>query len=493
LIRATVPNWRRSRKAMAGVAFVVGTLVLGAGAGIAALKHTNLALILSAAALATSVLLLKDARENIFGGGGWIPYAWIALSLAPDHHFTVRSTLDNSVSSASPDNYVQLATYMLVAALVLHHRRLLLTGHPRSLRKGPFIAWPTIALVSTLWSLVPLFTFIRALQLFVPIALALLMVRIWLISPDVAADIWNRTLRLFVQTVTILVFVSFATGFWRDQRFTWPGAQPGTAASYISLALVILLAAGRSSLGFGASGYVSRVALFAATLYLGETRGVLAGVLVALAVLLWLSARRKPLTSYLGLTYYALTLGLVLIAARADVMAYILRGGTTEGVTSLDGRIPLWTDSIALVSDANKWFLGFGYGAARVLLPHLASWAGTAHSSWVEILLAIGILGPLLLAADVVFVGWSASRRDSLVPPSLTLSVLALLIVASTTGEGLVLPSLSFVVVALLHVPILTARNSGDRPPLDDPVSSNGVGAPIPRAGPETGAGELVR
>jgi hypothetical protein len=317
-----------------------------------------------------------------------------------------------------------------------------------------------MALVSTAWSLVPLFSLVRALQLLVPIGLALLTVRIWLKSPDVAYTIWKKTLRLFVQTVTILILVGFASGLWREPRFTWPGAHPGLAAMYIGAAFLILVAGGRSFLALRSSGYVFRLALFGTTLYLGDTRGVLAGVLLALGLMLSLTSRTMPLKSYLGMTYYAIAAGLVLIAARPELMQYILRGGTTEGITSLNGRIPLWSSAIDVLSDAHRWFVGFGYGSARVILPQLADWAGTAHSSWVEALLAIGILGPLLLAADVLFVLRYASSRDAIVSPSLTVSLLALLIVASISGEALVFPGVSFVLLAFLHVPVLAQRNS---------------------------------
>jgi hypothetical protein len=453
-------RWDELPKAVRAAVSLLGLVALGAAAGILSLRYGTLALIFSGLVLAASFLLLKDGYENILSTHRWIPYAWVALCLAPEHHFTFHSTLDNSVSSATPENFVQVAVYMLVAALVLRSRRILVAQDPRRLRTGPLPAWPLIALLSTAWSLIPLFTFVRALQLFVPIGLALLMVRIWLWSPEAARAIWRDTLRLFVRVTTILILVGFATGFWREPRFTWPGAHPGVAAMYIGVALVILVAGGRAFLGLRPSGYVLRLGLFVATLYLGDTRGILAGVLVAFAVMLWLMARTKPLKSYLGMTYYAIAACFLLIAARPELIQYVLRGEAADSITQLNGRVPLWGLSIDVLVDAHKWLGGFGYGAARVILPQYVPWAGTAHSSWVEILLAIGVLGPLLLAADVLFVLRHALSRHCFVPPSMTVSILALLVVASITGEGLVLPGLAFVLLALLHVPVLAERNS---------------------------------
>ncbi len=456
-------RWGEFPKAVRAAVSLLGLVALGVAAGILSLRYSTLALVFSGLVLAASVLLLKDGYENILSNHRWIPYAWVGLCLAPDHHFTFHSTLDNSVSSATPENYVQVAVYMLVAALVLRSRRILVAQDPRRLRTGPLPAWPLIALLSTAWSLIPLFTFIRALQLFVPIGLALLMVRIWLWSPEAARAIWRDTLRLFVRVTTILILVGFATGFWREPRFTWPGAHPGVAAMYIGVALLILVAGGRAFLGLRPSSYVLRLGLFVATLYLGDTRGVLAGVLVALAVMLWLMARTKPLKSYLGMTYYAIAACLLLIAARPEIIQYVLRGERAETITQLNGRIPLWSDAIEVIGDANRWFVGFGYGAARVILPKFVNWAGTAHSSWVEILMALGIVGPLLLAVDVLFVLRYAASRHSIVPSSLTVSIVVLLVVTSITGEGLVFPGVAFVFIALIHVPVLAERNAVGR------------------------------
>ena len=435
-------------------------LALGAAAGVYSVKNGNAALIVSGLVLAASFMLLKDAHDGILGSHRWIPYAWVALCLAPDFRFTFRSTFDNSVSSATLENFVQVAVYTLVAGLILHSRRLLVAQEPRRLRTGPLLAWPVIALASTVWSLVPLFTFIRALQLLVPIGLALLTVRFWLRSPEVGRAIWKDTLRLFVKAVTILIVIGFATGFWREPRFTWPGTHPGVAPMYIGVAFLIVAAGGRSFLSLRPSGYVLRLVLFGTALYLGETRGAAAGILVAIAVMLWLAARTQPLKSYLGITYYLVAVGLVLIAARPEIMQYALRGGTAEGITTLNGRIPLWSLAIDLVNDAGRWVLGFGYGSARVILPKFIDWAGTAHSAWVEILMAIGILGPLLLAIDVLYVLRHAWSREAFVPPSVSVSILAFLLVMSITGEGLVVPGIAFVLLALLHVPVLAKRNS---------------------------------
>jgi hypothetical protein len=406
------------------------------------------------------VLLLWLTRMDVIANFRWVPYAWIALMLSPSFNFRWEwHTVDSSPSNLSPENIVQLLVYASVAGMVLLSRRMLVGSHPIHLRKGPLILWPLLALGSTVWSIIPLFSFVRALELFVPIGLALLMVRIWLASPENATALWRQTFRFFIRVGTVLIVIGLAAG-WEGSRFTWPGAHPGVAAMFIGVGFLVLIAYGRSFLGLRMSGYLFRLVLFATTLYLTHSRTVVGGVAVAVAVLFWLEARSKPEKSFVGITYYAVAIGLTVVSFLPQVMEFVYRGQTTQGLESLNGRIPLWEFSIELVSNANRWLIGFGYGSARLLLPETFSWAGTAHSAWVELFLSIGILGPLLLAIDLLFVLRYASSRPSVVPPALTLSLLVLLIIASITSEELAVVSLMFVILSLLHVPVLTQRNS---------------------------------
>jgi hypothetical protein len=405
------------------------------------------------------VLLLWLTRIDVVTTFRWVPYAWVTLMVTPSFNFAWEwHGIDPSPSNLSPENIVQLFAYAGVAGMVLLSRRMLLDDHPVHLRKGPLILWPLMALASTVWSIVPLFSFVRAMQLLIIIGLALLMVRIWLASPQMATALWGQTFRLFIRVVTVLILIGLAVGW--EERFTWPGAHPGVAAIFTGVGFVILVAGGRSFLGLRRSGYLFCLGLFATVLYLGQTRSVLGGVVVAVAVSLWLEARTKPLKSYLGITYYATAIGLTVITFLPQLMDYVYRGQTTQTFESFSGRIPLWEFSIELVSDANRWLIGFGYGSAKLLLPESFSWAGTAHSTWVELFLAIGVLGPLLLAIDLLFVLRYAASRSSIVPPALTLSLLALLVIASITGEVMAFPGLGFVMLSLLHVPVLTQLNS---------------------------------
>jgi hypothetical protein len=451
------------------LALWAGILGMAAFGGILTLSHPLLALPLAGLLLAAAVVALRGDLPDRLGNHRWIPYAWIALFVSPSFDFTLANTLNPS-SSASPENKIQLLLYLAVGLLIVHSRRQLVTHDPRGIRKGPLLAWPLLAVVSTLWSPVPLFTLVRSLQLLVPIGLAVLMARIWLASPETAVELWRKTLRLFVQAVTILALWGFAAGGWQG-RFTWPGVHPITAATFLSIAILILLANGPAFLKLRRSGYVVRLLFFATGIYLGETRGALAGIVVGLAALIWFAGRQKPLTRYLGLMYYGTALLLTLAVALPAILHYLERGGNVQTLTSLNGRVGLWEESIDLIGDAGKWLTGFGYGAARVILPLHVNWAGTAHSYWVELLVGLGIPGMLLAAADVLFLLRHLSSRGSLTPSAATLSLLMFLIIDSFVSEIFAFPGVGFGMLALLHVPVL-ARLSRPELPRDEWSSS---------------------
>jgi O-antigen ligase/polysaccharide polymerase Wzy-like membrane protein len=430
-------------------------------------------------------VFLDGHNWRFFSEYGWIPYAWIVLCLTPDLKFASRNPLDTSISSTAPETYVQLLAYLLVAGLIILSRRGATAEDRGRLRLGTLLIWPLIALLSTAWSVVPLFTFVRASQLLVPIGLAFLMTRIWLSSPERGAAIWRDTLRIFVRVVTVLALIGFAAGFWK-QRFTWPGAHPIVASLYMGLALLLLIACGRSFLHFRASGYVFRISLLAVGLYLGETRTVIAALLLALAVMFWWFGRTRPAVRFLGLFYYGLALVLLLVFALPGIVEYLARGETGQNLETLNGRIPLWEIAIDLVREAGRWFTGFGYGAARILLPTHVEWAGSAHSSWLELLLAIGIWGPLFGVIDIFSVLRHIPSRRAVADQALMMAMLAFLVVASIASETLVIPGLGFVILALLHVPILVERNSWGGADLRDGAAANrlpeayGVGRAVP-------------
>jgi hypothetical protein len=137
--------------ALMWVSLWAGILGAAAFAGIFALRDLSLALPLCALLLAASIVALRGDLPDRFGNHGWIPYGWVALFLSASFRFTFTNTLVSN-TSATTENKVQLLVYLAVAMLVLHSRRVVVAHDPRHIRKGMLVAWPLLAVASTLWS-----------------------------------------------------------------------------------------------------------------------------------------------------------------------------------------------------------------------------------------------------------------------------------------------------------------------------------------------------
>jgi hypothetical protein len=263
-------------------------------------------------------------------------------------------------------------------------------------------------------------------------------------------------------------------------RFTWPGTHPGTAATYLGCAFVILVAGGRSLTHFPGWSYWPRLLLFGATIYVGQTRSVIAAVVVAVAVALWFRGRQKPLARYLGVWYYLVGMILVVAVAAQQVLGYLSRGESVESITSLSGRIPLWEFALGQFVTLQDWLVGFGYGAARVLLVPAVPWAGSAHSSWMELLLGIGMIGLLLAAAGIMVLSVQLirSRHFSPLANPVAIALIAFFLVVSPISEVFVLPGIGFGFLALVHAPALAQRAWQSRPAREQRVAEQARAMP---------------
>lgn len=127
------------------------------------------------------------------------------------------------------------------------------------------------------------------------------------------------------------------------------------------------------------------------------------------------SRRRRALLA-VGVSSVASIWALALLIGPTSIPSALLLGRETN-VGSLDGRVQLWT---ALTPYFHQRPLsGFGYGAfwtpQRISdISASQGWGiGEAHSSYIELLLALGVPG-LLLGAAALLAVWLAIRRRTL-------------------------------------------------------------------------------
>jgi O-antigen ligase len=443
----------------------LGVLIVSGLVGMSVSRNFagTLGLCLAVAVVGVSSVKLRAAGA-VVRRYWWIPPSWVVLAFAADHRFGTqyRSTFEAASGELSIDNAVQLLIYALVGVLVLRERRALLRDDPIGVPKGFLVAWPSVALVSTAWSIIPKFTVVRALQLFVVISLAVLSVRIWRSSPDIARLLWTKTLRLLVQVVTLLAVSGFLfRDDWLSSRFTWEGAFPGVAGTYLGVAFLILALGGRALTGFSVAGYWSRLLLFGVSLYFSHTRSVLIAILVAILAGMWFWGRRKVIARYAGIAYAAIGTVLLFALSSAELLRYFERGESARVTTSLTGRIPLWEASFRELSSADKWLFGFGYGSPRVILPETSLFwqPGTAHNSWIELLLGVGLIGTILAVASFVYLLYQLFQTRFLDPTHrVAFGLIVYLLVVTVVSEIVALPGIGFALFALLYSLVLAER-----------------------------------
>jgi hypothetical protein len=407
--------------------------------------------------LLVAVWFVKDLRRRfattIRFESKWIPMAWLILFIVSNWKLSGRSPLAAVSGNLTVENKVELVAYALVAALCFVHLYPMGRASDR-VRIGPLMAWPLLALISGAWSLIPAFSFIRSLQLFVPIALCIFMVRVWREDQAVGEMLWRLSLRLIVQLITLLVILGLATrGQWPEGRFTWPGSpHPIVSSGIVGLGLLVLLVGGRSFVGFSLLSYAARIVLFAAALLFGQTRSALLGVALAVLVALWLAGRNRPGARYLTLPVYLGTLGFIVASAWGTVLQYIQRG-QYGGVATLNGRLPLWMTALRDVAASGRWFVGSGYGSTRVILFPQVSFAGEAHNSWLQFLIELGAIGVILAIAWVGFLAYRLFRHRAYFPVRhrVAASLLVYLLVLSGADNYLTTPGFAYTAILLFY------------------------------------------
>lgn len=217
---------------------------------------------------------------------------------------------------------------------------------------------------------------------------------------------------VFAAYLVLGVGVEFALGAFRplaaDYRFAGT-VHPNTQGAYLSLFCIACL-----TLVFTLPKYRwvwwSAFAVAFAFLLLTKSRTASAAMLLS-AFAMWVvaSSPRRTVLLSLGATWIFSVVLLLFVASGFDPLreySEILLMGREEDATSLTGRIPLWTD-LWRYGRQNP-LMGYGYAAfwnPRHIYEISTSQEWTiseAHSSYVDGLLQLGLVGVALLVATAL-------------------------------------------------------------------------------------------
>jgi len=187
-------------------------------------------------------------------------------------------------------------------------------------------------------------------------------------------------------------------------------------------AALLTLSSLYSAIGSGRRRWflISIAAIGFAFLFLTRSRTSMAAMLAAIAVM-WIFT--APLSRRLG---YLLTLGLATacVAMAIGLGAFeipssaVTMGRAEDDAASFTGRVPLWQELIEDYLPSREW-VGYGYGAFwtsdRIAgVSKSQNWAAThAHSTYIDLMLNIGVVGAVLCVLAMVGATVAGLRRET--------------------------------------------------------------------------------
>lgn len=396
---------------------------------------------------------------------GWMPLAWIVLFFVSAFRFTgSRDPLLAAEGVASPENLIELAVYGLVAVAAVMVWTRSGPRHWRSIGLRMLATYGLLAIGSTMWSRVALFSFVRGAQVLVIAVFAAVTMHVWKTGTrDFQADFRRIWLAVFA-TIVGLGVSGLIWPNWQTGRFAWQGMHTGAVAGFLAVAGII---AGSVLFqeGWGVRRLARRVTgvalLFVVILlFLTVTRGVLAGFVAAtFATYVTVSSVRSQsrILTVVGLT----TISLIALTYFADdLFAYVLRGQSIEQFATLTGRTELWRYAAQVLE--GYALLGFGYGSGRIVLTQAIPWSGTGHNLWVEATVSLGVAGLVLVTVLLVWTLYRSLRLQRRAPGplgNLGVGLIVLMLVEGISSPLFALPGTFLTVLALL-----IAGLSADRP-----------------------------
>ena len=407
----------------------VAVWLLMCGVVAVAVRQTLLVLLVCVGAAALLARLLAvPVRRRLLGpaqsayaklppGGRWLPFAWLVLVFLHTTKVTQRSLEAANSGVPSIDNLVEIGVYAVIAFALM---RSWLPGRgPLQVGTMLLFAWPLWAVLSSSWSLIPPYTFVRGLELLIPVLLAVYSARVLDRADDDGMALIRPVFTWLVHVTVLLALLALVVPPAEDvarDRLSWYGAPPIVASQVFAMGVIVLAIAGPRLLRFALWSWVARLGLLLFAEMRTQGRTAIVGLVVALAVALWVRTRDRPQWRFLSVTYYVSLFGVGVFLFFAQVMSAANRGEGTQRLSNLNGRTGLWKLALEQLDTVRDVFLGIGLGASRVVLGREVAFAGHAHNAFVEALLDTGVIGLVLFTAWLVRLAWKLRLRNLLRP-----------------------------------------------------------------------------
>ena len=351
----------------------------------------------------------------------WWHVLWAALFLS-DFTFRIRTAEASVENPLDPWAMYRVVLVGIVAMTLLVRVALKATNPLTVLTKGTvgwLMVYGFVNLSSVAWSVYPAWTVYKSLEFLIDIALLAAIVATvrsvreykavfdwtWVLYGSLILAVWGG----------VLVWPSEAMEHTRGLLgVAISGVVPTVASNTVGRlgAILGIVAMTRLLRPAGHRGfYAVAFLLSVATLIFAQSRGALAGFLVASFVIL-IAMRRRGISMAIAL---AVLIVLLTPGLRDVTWQYVLRGQDAELFQSLSGRTTWW--NYAWDRFQEQPLLGYGgYAGPRftVLANIGESETSTLHSTWLEVLLSTGALGLVPLLAALLGVCTTLWRSRSL-------------------------------------------------------------------------------
>jgi O-antigen ligase len=357
----------------------------------------------------------------------WWQGLWLLLFLS-GLVFRIRNAQD--IDESALDIWaVYRSGLVLVVGMVLCARLLSdRTKWFRTLFSGTLCllaCYALFSLASTAWSVRPAWTIYKSIEQLVDLAtVAAVVASVRSVHEYRKLANWTWVLLgLLVASAWVGAVIDPSDGLLTGQNLgpltvRLEGVMPGVDANTIGeiCAILALVALSRVLNDPEAKAHRSWYSwLFAAsilTLVFSQTRAAMAAFAIGACVLL-LVTRRFALTMALGaISTIGAAIALTFTNFGRTFAEFLMRGQSVEGMEGLSGRMDVWQASFeAFLRRPWTGYGGFA-GARFVVLPGIPSqgFASTAFSTYIDSLLDLGILGPLLIVIVLVSAAWFLFR-----------------------------------------------------------------------------------
>lgn len=307
-----------------------------------------------------------------------------------------------------------------------------------------FMSWPLIACISTVWSVAPGFTLYSGLQLLATTLVAFLICIQLRLVRIVKIVFWGMLLAAVLALATAIVFPG--TGI--DYVGNWRGGFP--TKNVMGDAMVLLVISGSCLFLQGRMPVITALGVALGIFLIFETRSAtpILSVVMTLLPLPYAYALLRGRTPFMILIGATLVFGALVVIGGYVAVAYwnvdpiSLVLSSVGKDRTLTGRTLLW-DLAQRAIDESPWLgLGFnGYWAnpPAAMLQVRAAFGQPItffHNNFLEVTVAYGVIGPILLALGILVAGVRSVRRVlTAVQP---IDIWPLLIIVQVTIQTLV-------------------------------------------------------